>query len=49
MAGVAVDLKTSVQLEKDASTTYTESAWAQDMAGQAPIQSEELVPPRSVA
>ena len=51
---VAVDLKVSVQLEKDASTTYTESPWAQDMSAdivvsQAPIQSVELVPPRSVA
>ena len=54
VAGVAVDLKASVQLEKDASTTCTESPWAQDMTAdmvvsQAPIQSEELVPPRSVA
>ena len=54
VAGVAVDLKACVQLEKDASTTLSESPWAQDMSAdmvvsQAPIQSEELVPPRSVA
>ena len=54
VGGVAVDLKACVQLEKDASTTYTESPWAQDMSAdmvvsQAPTQSEELVPPRSVA